>query len=110
MATRATRTARARATESIVAERLRHLYPLAARVPASLPGRDILGTPGLAVEVKARRDLDLTGWLAQAKRNAGTDLPVVVIRPDGYGPERVDFWPVVLTMVDFVALLERARL
>lgn len=103
--TAASRRARSRKTEEIVAERLREVFPGAARRPASLPGSDILNTPGYDVEVKARRDLHLTAWLKQASDRAGTDLPVVVHRPDGYGPERIDQWPVTMRLADFVRLI-----
>lgn len=108
MTAAASRRARSRKTEEIVAERLIDVFPGACRRPASLPGSDILNTPGFDIEVKARRDLRLTAWLAQAAKRAGGDIPVVVHRPDGYGPERIDQWPVTLTMADFIRLLERS--
>jgi len=91
-----------------VAEALKPIYPLAVRVPAALPGADIHNTPGISVEVKARRDLRLTGWLKQASaRGSDLNLPIVVSRPDGYGPERINIWPVTMPMWVFITLLER---
>lgn len=101
----ASRRARSRKTEEIVANRLTEVFPAAERRPASLPGSDILNTPGFDIEVKARRDLHLTAWLKQASDRAGDNLPVVVHRPDGYGPERIDQWPVTMPMWVFVALM-----
>lgn len=101
----ASRRQRSRETEQIVADRLKEVWPYADRRPASLPGSDILNTPGWDVEVKARRDLNLTAWLKQATQRAGEDLPVVIHRPDGYGPERIDQWPVTMPMWVFVTLM-----
>jgi len=104
----AARKTRARLTEHAVAEALRPIFPGATRIPASLPGADVIGTPGLTIEVKARRDLNLTAWLKQSSDRATPDaLPVVVSRPDGYGPERINVWPVTVPMWVFLELLER---
>ncbi len=60
--------------------------------------------PGLSPEVKATPG-DVTGALLQAIRNAGPGLPFVIWRPNGYGPERIAQWPVILRLEDFTALL-----
>jgi len=101
------RVRRGRKTQAIVAARLQDLFPGCEPVPASLPGRDILGTPGVAIEVKARRDLVLPGWLRQAAKNAGTDLPVLIHRPDGFGEQSVGDWPVTMRLADWEKLMER---
>lgn len=109
MATRASRKARARATEKAVADYLQYVFPEAAAVASALSGSDILHTPGVAVEVKARRDLDLQAWLRQATKAASPeDLPVVVHRPDGLGVESVDMWPVTMRFYEFLLLLRKA--
>jgi hypothetical protein len=82
-------------TQRIARDALRSIWPYCEVIGAGTPGPDLTGTPGCAVEVKARRGLDLPGWLAQTTRNAGIGLPLLVIRPDGYGPASVDLWPVV---------------
>ena len=106
--TAASRKQRARLTEAMVAEVLRDIYPDAVRIPASLPGADILFTPGITVEVKARRDLDLTGWLKQATtRGSYEALPVVISRPDGYGVERINSWPAIVPVWVLIELLKR---
>jgi hypothetical protein len=103
------RRARGAQTQRIVAAFLAgHGWPYATDAGAGRQGRDVLGTPGLAFEVKGRRDLDLTGWLRQAATCAGGDLPLVVHRPDGYGPARIADWPVTLRLEDAVALLRAA--
>ena len=109
MATRASRKARARATEKAVADYLQYVFPEAAAVPSALSGSDILHTPGVAVEVKARRDLDLQAWLRQAEKAASPEaLPVVVHRPDGLGVTSVDTWPVTMRFYEFMVLLRKA--
>jgi hypothetical protein len=99
------RKSRGRASEQIVADYLRTVFPHADRRPASLPGTDILNTPGWSVEVKARRGLDLTGWLRQAVKNSGAGVPVLVVRPDGYGPGRVDQWAAIVPLSIMRALM-----
>lgn len=61
--------------------------------------------PGLAPEVKATAQLDLTGSLRQAAKNAGLDVPFVVYRPRGFGEERIGEWPVAIRLSDFTNLL-----
>ena len=95
-------------TQTAVAAYLRENgWPYAEPVGAGRNGADITGTPGLAIEVKARRSLDLPGWLRQATPGDGR-LPLVVSRPDGYGPALIGAWPVTMRMVDAVVLLRRA--
>lgn len=109
MATQTSRKARGRATEEIVAEALRaDGWPYAQRIGASAAGCDITGTPGIGWEVKARREFDPTGVLRQAVRNAGLLVPMVVLRPDGYGPASVDDWPAFTTFAWARRLLRAA--
>lgn len=82
-------------------------WPDAKNRAASLPGVDVYDMLGLAPEVKATPG-DLTGALKQAVKNAGTDLPFVVWRPNSYGPERIAEWPVVIRLDDFTILLRDA--
>ncbi|HET7386887.1 MAG TPA: hypothetical protein VFJ19_09530 [Nocardioidaceae bacterium] len=104
-----TRRRRGADTQRHVAGYLRtHGWRFAEPVGAGSPGADITGVPGLAVEVKARRGLDLPGWLRQAARNAAGRVPLLVVRPDGFGPATVDDWPVTLRLADAVELLHAA--
>ncbi len=80
-------------------------WPYATDAGAGRPGRDILGVPGIACEVKARRDYSPLQWLRQATATAAGDLPIVVHRPDGLGPASVAEWPVTLRLADAVRLL-----
>lgn len=100
---------RGRESELILARHMQqHGWPYAEPTSASAQGRDLTGTVGLAIEVKARAKLDLPAWARQARRNAGADIPVVVSRGNGQGAGCVDEWAVVLTLADFLALARDA--
>lgn len=101
---------RGRETERLLAADLRNNgAPDAAPVPASIHGRDILGIPGLAIEVKARKGFDLLAWLRQAVSNADGDLPMVVLRCNGQGEKSVDEWPVITRWGDMKTLLKEGN-
>ena len=104
-----TRKSRGRETERLVADRLRAIWPHAYATAPGAPGPDINETPGYAVEVKARRGLNLPEWMRQASRHSQAygGVPLLVVRLDGQGPSNVDDWPVVMRLADFIDL-ERA--
>jgi hypothetical protein len=77
-----------------VAAFLRPIFPWINTVSGAASGKDLRNTPGLAGEVKARRDFDPLAWLRQAWKNAGADeMPIVIWQPDGYGPANMKQWP-----------------
>lgn len=78
-------------------------WPYAESAGSGRPGVDILGMPGLACEVKGRRDLRLQAWLRQAEGYEG--LPFVVHRPDGMGLQTVEMWPATFRLRDAAKLL-----
>lgn len=105
----ATRKRRGADTQRVVAAAWRaDGWPSAEPVGAGASGRDLTGTPGVAIEVKARAGFDPQAWLRQATRNAGADIPAVVLRPNGAGPATVDGWPVIMSHAVFRALLRAA--
>lgn len=110
MSTNRTRRRRGADTQRLVAQRLQaDIFPFAEPVGAGVGGRDITGTPGVAIEVKARRGLALTEWLRQTVRQAtGGDVPVLVVRPDGAGPTTIDEWPAILPLATLIELLQAA--
>lgn len=83
-------------------------WPYAQSTGAGRPGVDVTGVPGLAVEVKARRGFNLVGFLRQATSERRHGLPLVVVRPDGFGPARIGEWAMILTLADGTALLRAA--
>ena len=96
MATVASRKARGAQTERTVAEAWQADGWPHARVKRG-PGPDLENTPGIDVEVKARRDWAPLAWMRQqAKRADAGVIPVAVVRPDGAGPATVDDWPAIV--------------
>lgn len=104
------RVLRGRETQRILAADLRNNgAPDARSVEASLPGRDILNVPGLAIEVKARAEFLPKAWIKQAIRNADGDLPLVVLRCNGQGEKSVDDWPTIMRWGDVKELLREGN-
>jgi len=98
---------RGRITQEAVAQWFRdHGFANAESTGPSMRGVDVTGMPGLACEVKARRDLSLPKWLKQAATRPG--VPFVVHRPDGFGVESVGQWPVTMTLAQYTKLLHDA--
>lgn len=100
------RVTRGRKSQSIIADYMRPVWPEAIGKTAFLPGVDIENTPGWRVEVKGTRDGTLTSAMKQAEAHGGEGTPVVIWRPDGYGPERIGLWLVVMRLKDFRLLAE----
>lgn len=84
-------------------------WPFAEPVGAGRAGSDVTGIVGVDVEVKARRNLDITGTLRQqAERAVEGVLPLAVLRPGGYGPSRIGEWPCMVPLSVMVQLLREA--
>jgi hypothetical protein len=108
MVTRATAKRRGAETQRWLAEYLQvNGWPYATDQGAGRNGNDVLGVPGLAIEVKARRDFNPKAWVDQAEAG-GTGLPMCVLRPMGMANESMDAWPVVMRLADLVSLLRDA--
>jgi hypothetical protein len=90
-----TRRERGRDSELRLAEWLQgHGYPDATANAPGRPGPDLLHTPGLCIEVKARAGLDLPAWLRQAHRQAETygGTPLLIVRGGNQGPADIGAW------------------
>lgn len=106
MTTTQSRKRRGRDSELLAARYLaENGWPYAMPTGAGASGRDITGTPGLAWEVKARTGFDPMANLRQATANAGADLPLVLLRPNGVGPAQIGLWPVFTTLDKIIPLL-----
>lgn len=106
MSTNQSRKHRGYRTQKVVADWLQERgFPFAEPTGAGRGGRDILGTPGLAIEVKARSDLNPLAWVKQAESTAGGALPLVVFRCNGQGETTVGDWLVLLRLSDATHLL-----
>lgn len=103
----ATRKARGMQTQAGFAAYLReHGFPWATDAGSGRSGVDILNTPGLSWEVKARADFDPLAWLREARSRPG--LPLVLWRPNGYGLASIDAWPMMTLVGPGVELLRAA--
>lgn len=105
-----TRRDRASETEAVAENFWQDLWAACHRKGMSSAGADLRRTPGVAIEVKATRGLDMMQALKQARSNAeGLELPVVMYRPQGYGAEKVDEWPCLMFAADLRRLLGEAH-
>jgi hypothetical protein len=105
------RKSRGMATQALLAARwvANELFPWATDAGAGRQGNDILNTPGLAVEVKARDDVSLVAALGQAMRGNPESLPIVVWRHNGQGVSSMDDWTVTMRLADFELLWRQSR-
>lgn len=98
------------ALQLAAARYLARWWPSAESAGSGRNGRDILGTPGVAFEIKTARDFRPLSWVKQAKRNAGTaDVPVTVYVPNGVGERSAGAWLAIIPLDDLMGLLVEAR-
>jgi len=98
---------RGAATQQAVAGYLaQHGWPYACDAGAGRNGADILNTPGLSWEVKARADFSPLAWIREAASRGG--VPMCVHRPKGMGVMTVGMWPVTMRLEDLVIVLRQA--
>jgi hypothetical protein len=93
--TLASRKTRGMATQALIASDLvkENIFPFATDAGPGRPGKDILGTPGVSIEVKARSSFSPVADLRQATNNAAEgEIPIVVVRMNGQGPAHIDDW------------------
>jgi len=96
-------------TQRLVAEYIQHIYPYCHSPGAGEPGKDVLNTPGISIEIKARSKLDIKGSLRQAAANAEPgDLPILVARMNGQG-ENAGEYAAILSLESLTKLLEQGR-
>lgn len=96
-------------SQKVVADWFRESgFPFAESAGAGRSGSDIIGVPGLRVEVKARRAFSPLAWLRQTHETTGDGLPFVVFRCDGQGEANVGEWGVLLRLDTMTNLLKEA--
>lgn len=102
------RKARGMRTQLLVAEHLKaNGWPHAQSAGAGRPGADVLETPDIAVEVKARTNLDPLAWVKQAEKSADGRFPFAVFRCNGQGEDATKYVAMV-RFGDLVQLLQAA--
>ena len=65
---------------------------------------DVIGLPGVHIEVKRTEQLRLYDWLEQAKNDAGPKIPLIAHRKNNQD------WVAILPMDDFMRLYELAHM
>jgi len=100
--------------ETAVADYLKQTFPAVER--RTLSGKndkgDIAGVPGCVVEVKNQRSYKIHEWMKETeieRINAGEELGVLVIKPNGVGVANVDKWWAVVSLDTITALIEELR-
>ena len=84
-------------------------WPTAEKTPPSRPGRDLLGTPGVAFEVKTSPNWSAKAAVRQAARYAlDGEIALVVYLPPGCGELSVGDALAVLPLREIMPLLAAA--
>jgi hypothetical protein len=100
--------------ETAVADYLRQTFPaVERRALAGINDKgDISNVPFTAVEVKNQRSYKIHEWMKETeieRINAGEELGVLVIKPNGVGVANVDKWWCVVSLETITALIEELR-
>lgn len=111
------------ATQKVFAEYIRDIFPYAEPTGAGRQGRDILGTPGIWFELKARTGFNPLAALKQIEKESLTesqtrtkelgstvnqDHGVAVLRMNGQGPASIGEWVVNMRVDTLKELLKEA--
>ena len=95
-------------TQKVVAEYLEENgWPFAESTGGGRSGVDVTGTPGIAIEVKARTGFSPLAWVKQAEQETRGGVPIVVFRCNGQGEDAAKY-PAMLRFSDLVNLLREA--
>lgn len=86
-----------------------HGWPYALSAGSGRQGSDVTGVPGLDIEVKARRGINVAMAMKQLReRHQEGVLPVAVLRLDGQGESHIADWPAIVPLGVFLDLLKAA--
>lgn len=92
-----------------VAAWLRPWWPSVEPTPNSRKGRDLLGTPGVAFEIKTSAEWRPHAWLAQAAKYAQPgEVAVLVYLPPGCGEKAVERSMAIVPLAAIMPLLVAA--
>lgn len=96
-------------SQKVFAEYVRDIFPYAEPTGAGRQGRDILSTPGIYLELKARSGFNPLDALKQMEReNEGIDKNVAVLRMNGQGEANIGQWVTVMRVDTLKELLKEA--
>jgi hypothetical protein len=103
-------------TQKVFAEYVRKVFPYAEPTGAGRQGRDILSTPGVWFELKARAGFNPLAALKQAEGEAAGGLlahedvahVVAVLRMNGQGEANIGEWVTCMRVDTLLKLLEEA--
>ena len=96
-------------SQKVFAEYVRDIFPYAEPTGAGRQGQDILGTPGIYFELKARSGFDPLSALKQLeKENDTSALEVAVLRMNGQGEANIGQWVTVMRVDTLKELLKEA--
>ena len=96
-------------SQDLIAEYFRDIFPYAESTGAGRQGPDVTGTPGLAIEAKARSGFNPKAALKQAHEGAPEGaLPVTIMRLNGQGPKSIGEWVVCMRVDTLKELLREA--
>lgn len=107
------RKARGMRTQAAIAQRWRDigLFPYATDQGPGRSGNDLINTPRLKVEIKARQEqgVSLPASLRQAESAPGKGTPILIWRHNGQGEMNMDRWTVSMNLADFERIWAAAR-
>ncbi len=84
-------------------------WPYALSAGSGRQGTDVTGVPGVDIEVKARRGINVAMAMKQLRdRHQEGLLPVAVLRLDGQGESHIADWPAIVPLGVFLDLLKAA--
>lgn len=79
-------------SQKVFAEYIRSIFPYAEPTGAGRQGKDILSTPGIHFELKARTGFEPMAVMKQMKQECGDDLPIAILRCNGQGEKSIPEW------------------
>lgn len=96
-------------SQKVFADHVRPLFPYAEPTGAGRQGRDILSTPGVWFELKARAGFNPLAALKQMEDECqGDDVQAAVLRMNGQGEANIGQWVVCLRADTLLRLLKEA--
>lgn len=96
-------------TQKVFSEYIRPTFPFSEPTGAGRQGSDILGTPGIHWELKARTGFQPAAALKQVNEGKSEDeLGIVVLRLNGQGEQSIGKWVALVEVDTMIQLLKDA--